>query len=67
MSALFCRKLLMVTWSSSLSRAKTLLRALEKMMAGMQDKFAEFVLDVHGFDMKGPPPPLPQLVYDIRA
>ena len=38
-----------------------------KMMAGMQDEFAEFVLEVHGFDMKGPPPPLPQLVYDSRA
>jgi hypothetical protein len=33
----------------------------------MQDEFAEFVLDVHGLDMKGPPPPLPQLVYDSRA
>ena len=39
----------------------------EKMMAAMQDEFAEFVLDVHGLDMKGPPPPLPQLVYDSRA
>ncbi len=38
-----------------------------KMMGGMPDEFAEFVLDVHGFDMKGPPPPLPQLVYDSRA
>ena len=38
-----------------------------KLMAAMQDEFAEFVLDVHGLDMKGPPPPLPQLVYDSRA
>ena len=38
-----------------------------KMMAGMPDEFSEFVLDVHGFDMKGPPPPLPQLVYDSRT
>ncbi len=38
-----------------------------KMMAVMPDEFSEFVLEVHGFDMKGPPPPLPQLVYDSRA
>ncbi|MBO68381.1 MAG: hypothetical protein CL398_08720 [Acidiferrobacteraceae bacterium] len=39
-----------------------------KMVAAMPDGFAEFVLDVHGFDMKGPaPPPLPDLVYDSRA
>ena len=38
-----------------------------KMMAAMQDEFSEFVLDVHGLDMKGPPPSLPQLVYDSRA
>ena len=38
-----------------------------KMIAAMPDEFVEFVLDVHGFDMKGPPPPPPQLVYDSRA
>ena len=38
-----------------------------KMISSMPDEFAELVLDVHGFDMKGPPPPLPQLVYDSRA
>ena len=38
-----------------------------KMMAAMQGEFAEFVLDVHGLDMKGPPPPLPELAYDSRA
>ena len=36
-----------------------------KMISSMPDEFVEFVLDVHGFDMKGPPPPLPQLVYDV--
>ena len=41
--------------------------SFEKMMAAMQGEFAEFVLDVHGRDMNGPPPPLPQLVYDSRA
>jgi hypothetical protein len=24
-------------------------------------------LDVHGMDMNGPPPPLPQLFYDSRT
>ena len=38
-----------------------------KMIAVMPDEFSEFVLDVHGFDMKGPPPLLPQLVYDSRV
>ena len=38
-----------------------------KMMVAMQGEFSEFVLDVHGLDMNGPPPPLPQLVYDSRA
>ena len=38
-----------------------------KMMAAMQGEFSEFVLDVHGLDMKDPPPSLPQLVYDSRA
>ena len=38
-----------------------------KMISSMPDEFLEFVLDVHGFDMRGPPPPLPQLVYDSRA
>ena len=37
-----------------------------KMISAMPDEFADFVLDVHGFDMKGPPP-LPQLVYDSRV
>ena len=31
------------------------------------EQFAEFVLDVHGLDMKGPPPPLPEIVYDSRG
>ena len=38
-----------------------------KIMATADEHFAEFALDVHGLDMKGPPPPLPQLVYDSRA
>ena len=38
-----------------------------KIMAAADEHFAEFALDVHGLDMKGPPPPLPQLVYDSRA
>ena len=42
-------------------------KSFGKMMAAVQDEFAEFVLDVRGFDMKGPPRPLPQLVYDSRA
>ena len=37
------------------------------MISSMPDEFVEFVLDVHGFDMKGPPAPLPQLVYHSRA
>ena len=35
-----------------------------RLMVSMQDEFAEFVLDVYGLDMKGPPP---LLVYDSRA
>jgi len=38
-----------------------------KIMVAADEHFAEFALDVHGLDMKGPPPPLPQLVYDISA
>ena len=38
-----------------------------KMISGMPDEFVKFVQDVHGFDLKGPPPPLPQLVYDSRS
>ena len=38
-----------------------------KMISAMPKEFAEFVLDVHGFDLNGPPPPLPELVYDSRA
>ena len=38
-----------------------------KIMAAADEHFAEFALDIHGLDMKGPPPPLPQLVYDSRA
>jgi len=40
---------------------------LGKIMASAPEEFAAFALDVHGMDMKGPPPPLPQLVYDSRA
>jgi hypothetical protein len=38
-----------------------------KIMAAADENFAEFALDVHGLDMKGPAPSLPQLVYDSRA
>ena len=38
-----------------------------KMISGMPVEFVEFVQDVHGFDLKGPPPPLPQLVYDSHS
>ena len=38
-----------------------------KIMAAADEHFAEFALDVHGLDMSGPPPPLPELVYDSRA
>ena len=41
--------------------------ALGKIMASADEQFAEFVLDVHGLDMKGPPPPLLELVYDSRG
>ncbi len=38
-----------------------------KVMGATQGEFVEFVLEVHGLDMKGPPLPLPQLVCDRRA
>ena len=41
--------------------------SLGKIMASAPEEFAVFALDVHGLDMKGPPPPLPQIVYDSRA
>ena len=41
--------------------------SLEKIMASAPEEFTAFALDGHGLDMKGPPPPLPQLVYDSRA
>ena len=40
---------------------------LGKIMASAPEEFAAFALDVHGLDMKAPPPPLPQLVYDSRS
>ncbi len=30
-------------------------------------KKEKWLLDVHGMDMNGPPPPLPQLFYDSRT
>ena len=41
--------------------------SLGKIMSSAPEEFAAFALDVHGLDMKAPPPPLPQLVYDRRA
>ena len=41
--------------------------SLGKIMASAPEEFAAFALDVHGLDMKAPPPPLPQLVYDSRS
>ena len=41
--------------------------SLGKIMASAPEEFAAFALEVHGLDMKAPPPPLPQLVYDSRA
>ena len=38
-----------------------------KMMAGMDADFAEFAKDVHGLDMTGEPPVMPQLVFDSRS
>ena len=38
-----------------------------KMISAMPEEFTEFVLDFHGLDLNGPPPPLPELVYDSRA
>ena len=41
-----------------------------KMMANppeMDVDFAEFAKDVHGLDMSGPPPPMPQLVFDSKG
>ena len=38
-----------------------------KMISAMPEEFAEFVLDVHGFDLSGSPPPIPELVYDSQA
>ena len=40
---------------------------LGKIMASAPEEFAAFALDVHGLDMKAPPPPLPRLVYDSRS
>ena len=41
--------------------------SLGKIMVSAPEEFAAFALDARGLDMKGPPPPLPQLVYDSRA
>ena len=41
--------------------------SLGKIMASAPEEFATFALDVHGMDMNGPPPPLPQLFYDSRT
>jgi hypothetical protein len=30
-------------------------------------EFTAMVADIHGFDPSGPPPPMPQLVYDSKA
>jgi len=38
-----------------------------KIMAGFDADFAAFAAEVHGLDMNGPPPPIPQLVFDSRA
>ena len=37
-----------------------------KIMENLPADFAEFVMDIHGMDVKSPPP-LPNLVYDSRA
>ena len=37
-----------------------------KMMSEMDADFAEFAKDVHGLDMSGPAPEMPQLVFDSR-
>ena len=37
-----------------------------KMMSEMDADFAEFAKDVHGFDMNGPAPEMPALVFDSR-
>lgn len=37
-----------------------------KIMAGMDEKFAEFAAEVHGLDANAPPPPMPKLVYTSR-
>ena len=38
-----------------------------KIMAGIQEDFAKFAMDVHGLDVNAPPPALPSLVYDSRS
>ena len=37
-----------------------------KIMAGMDEKFAEFAAEVHGLDASAPPPPMPKLIYTSR-
>ena len=37
-----------------------------KIMENLPAEFADFVMDIHGMDVKSPPP-LPSLVYDSRG
>jgi hypothetical protein len=36
-----------------------------KIMATMPPDFSEFAADVHGMDVNAPPPPLPELIFDM--
>ena len=38
-----------------------------KIMSGMDADFADFAKDVHGMDMSGPPPAMPELVFDSHT
>ena len=37
-----------------------------KLMSEMDEDFAAFAQDVHGLEMNGPPPPMPELALDSR-
>ena len=41
-------------------------KGFAKIMSNMPPDFADFAKEVHGLDVKAPPPPLPKLVYDSK-